>query len=199
MNDNVQHTQHQRDECIGLQLKRLRLYRDMTVETAAETIGKSKGFISLVENGKRPIRLDALMTLLHCYQFRLSEFFFALAEQYPYTQHGIIDERHKRIFITGDDIQRPLLALKIPEESTNILLFELCLAPRSQLTELPVFWGTNVDILPTEGKLLLQFHGDELQCKTGVHNTINGRRACIFRNYDSLPLHCYLIASKKEL
>jgi len=199
MNDTMQHTLHQRDECIGLQLKKLRLFRDMTVEFAAQSIGKSKGFISLVENGKRPIRLDGLMTLLHTYHFKVSEFFFALAELYPYAQYGIIDERHKRIFITGDDNQLPLLALKIPESSTEILLFELRLAPRSQLTELPILWNTNLDIIPIEGKLLLQFQGGELLCRTGIHNSFDGRRACIFRNYDSLPLHCYLIASKKEL
>ncbi len=198
MNDNVHHTLH-RDECIGSQLKYLRTFHDITVEHASQFIGKSKSFVSLVENGKRTVKIDALMALLHLYRFRLSDFFFTLAEQYPLSHYGIVDERHKRIFITGDEQHSPLLTLKFADIGSDIIVLDLFLEPYSQLTDAPFAFGTTLNILPLEGKLLLQLQGDEIVCKTGHHITFDARQSCIFRNYESITHHSIIIANKNEL
>lgn len=198
MNDNVHHT-IQRDECIGSQLKYLRTFHDITVEHASHSIGKSKSFLSLVENGKRTIKIDALIPLLQLYRFRLSEFFFTLAEQYPFSQYGITDERHKRIFITGDEQHRPLLTLKMPDNNSDIIVFDLFLEPNSQLTETPFAFGTTLDVVSLEGKLLIQLQGDELVCKSGHHTTFDARQSSILRNYESISHHSIIIAKKNEL
>lgn len=60
---------------LGVTLKELREGRNLKREEAAEAIGMTRPFISMVESGERYPRLDTLCKLANLYRYPLSSVF----------------------------------------------------------------------------------------------------------------------------
>src|SRR3982751_4913581 len=86
---------------LGENLKRLRRSRDYTVERLAAAVGLSKGYLSMIETGKRSPHWTVVMRIVHALGETLCGFFTS-AESIPPPEDGIRTRREDLILIEGD-------------------------------------------------------------------------------------------------
>lgn len=60
---------------IGMRIRRIREERKMTLEDLAKILGKSKGYISKLETGKKPINLENLHKISEVLKVDITDLF----------------------------------------------------------------------------------------------------------------------------
>src|SRR5688500_17105095 len=87
---------------LGENIRRLRQSRDWTVERLGNAVGLSKGYISLIESGKRSPHWSVLMRMTHALGETLCGF-FTRAESIPPPEDGVRTRREDMIVIEGPE------------------------------------------------------------------------------------------------
>ncbi len=172
---------------LGENLKRLRRSRDWTVERLAGEVGLSKGYLSMIETGKRSPHWSVIMRIIHALGETLCGFFTS-AESIPPPEDGIRTRREDMILIEGNppsdrgDIPWP------PDSPLTLILtsyhpglrsetVEIFLPPHTEWTPEPIAFAGSVACVGLQGRLLLVVGGTEYVMR---------ERECL--NYDaSIP------------
>lgn len=122
----VMHDAH--GETLGADIRALRKGRGMTLETLAEQLGKSVGFLSQLERGLSRPSIEDLRAIARLFDIPLS-FFLAPQASNP-DEAGVILRRADRRMI-GDEsnLSEELLS---PDLSGSFEMLRSCFAPRAQ-------------------------------------------------------------------
>jgi transcriptional regulator with XRE-family HTH domain len=190
---------------LGENLKRLRRQRDWTVERLADAIGVSKGYVSMVESGKRSPHWVLLMKIAHALDDTLCRF-FTTAEKIPPPEDGIRSQRENRIVVDGDPLdERGGLPRDSTKGYTHILtpwhrelvteVIEIYLPPHSEWTPEPIGFRGGVTGWNIEGKLLLVRGGTEYIMHQGECLSYDASAPHMLRNYTDDPTRTVLTVS----
>jgi transcriptional regulator with XRE-family HTH domain len=224
MGIETQHILHS-PHLLGESLRRLRLSRDMTVQQAADAAGLSKAFISLVESGKRNMRFEDVLRLVHALTMSLG--WFVTQTRDSFTQSSldapleaamtnIIQSRSEGIILAGTSLTAslakhtqpaPTLLLMRPlRHAHDLEVLELTLPPTSQLTNEPITTllpakGTTHEVrgVVQSGTLLIVLNNDEYRAKAGDEFCFDGALPHLYRNYTNEPTTTTLMISNGGL
>ncbi|MEO5930727.1 MAG: XRE family transcriptional regulator [Candidatus Kapaibacterium sp.] len=178
---------------LGENLKRLRRSRDYTVERLAAAVGLSKGYLSMIETGKRSPHWTVVMRIVHALGETLCGFFTS-AESIPPPEDGIRTRREDLILIEGDrPNERGLIPWPPANSYTYILtplhprltseVVEIFLPPHTEWTEGPIAFPGNVVCWCVQGRLLLVCGGIEYVMHEGETLSYDASRPHMLRNY----------------
>lgn len=195
-------------ELLGSAMRRLRQSNGMTVERLAEQVGLSKGYISLVESGKRTPHWATLMKLVHALGETLCSF-LTREQNVPPPEENIRSRREDLLLVSGS---APDEWGRTPAEEaggyTWILtphfdgmrseIIELCLPPHTPWTPTPLTFPAHVAAIGLEGQLLLEF-GDaqrnEFVMSRGETLQYDARLPHRLRNFTDAPARGLLVVS----
>jgi transcriptional regulator with XRE-family HTH domain len=187
---------------LGDNLKRLRRSRDWTVERLADSVGVSKGYISMIETGKRTPHWMMVMRMAHALDTTLCHFFTA-AEKVQEPEDGIRSRREDRIVIDGEPPdERGVLPRDRSKSYTHILtpwhptiqseVVEIMLAPHTEWTPEPITLAGHVSAWSAEGRLLLVRGGTEYIMYEGECLAYDASLPHQLRNYTDDPVRALL-------
>lgn len=156
---------------LGENLKRLRRSREWTVEHLASEAGVSKGYLSMIETGKRSPHWTVVMRIIHSLGETLCSF-FTTAESISPPEDGIRARREDLILIEGEcPNERGQITSPPAGQYTHILtpfhegisseVVELFLPPHSAWTPEPITFTGDVVCWGAQGRVLLELDGDE--------------------------------------
>lgn len=156
---------------LGENLKRLRRSREWTVERLAQEAGVSKGYLSMIETGKRSPHWTVVMRIIHALGETLCNF-FTYAESLLPPEDGIRSPRESLILIEGErPNERGQIAWPPAEQYTHILtpyhegitseVVELYLPPHSEWTPEPITFRGDVVCWGIQGRVLLELGSSE--------------------------------------
>ncbi len=181
---------------LGENLKRLRKSRDWTLERVAEVAGISKGYVSLVESGKRTPHWSTVMRIVHGLGETLCSF-FTRAESLPAPEDGIRTRRADRIVVDGDIPDDRGNLPSTVKGYTHILtphhsdlraeVVEIMLPPHSEWTPEPIRFNAGVTAYGVRGKLLLVCGGTEYVMHEGETMEYDAGNTHLLRNYTDRP------------
>jgi len=175
-------------EIVGENLRKLRISKGFTLEEAAGKSGLTKGFLSLVETGRRRINAKDLHSLLDGYGFTTALFFSRLHGRD--SEPDIIVQRAKTMLLldgksaaaaTRVHLARPVSQLNDAEMTV------VRLAPQSLLTNDYITRSGMIRGYVILGLLLIEFQGDEAVARMGDEFCFDGSRPHLFRNYTDEP------------
>lgn len=179
---------------LGNNLRQLRIACDYTLDEISRRSGLSKSFLSMVESGKRSVKMPDLRKVLACYGYSLGRF---LSEAHDSSNDEMPTLEPERIVQTPDhavlldgsrqpDAYR--LALLRPLRSErDIEVLELFLPPCSQMTENAITIDAEVRGIVRRGTLLIVLKGDEYKAREGEEFCYDGRIPHVLRNYTDMP------------
>jgi transcriptional regulator with XRE-family HTH domain len=187
---------------LGDNLKRLRRSRDWTVERLADSVGVSKGYISLIETGKRTPHWMMVMKIVHVLGTTLCQF-FTVAEKVQEPEDGIRSRREDRIVVDGEPLdERGMLPRDRAKSYTHILtpwhpmiqseVVEIVLAPHTEWTPDPITLVGHVSAWSAEGRLLLVRGGTEYIMHEGECLAYDASLPHQLRNYTDDPVRAVL-------
>ena len=196
---------------LGESLRRLRLASDMSVQQAANSLGISKAFLSMIESGQRTVKFEMLLGLMRIYRYSLAWFLTQTRDSFlqsvldkPLDQstHTIVQNRSDALLMTGtrsSDTETRLLLQRPLRSRDDHEWLELLLPPQSQLTEQPLSIAGEVRGVVQRGTLLLVLNNDEYRAKAGEEFCFDGTIPHILRNYLAEPLLATLVISPAAL
>jgi len=177
---------------LGANLRRLRSSRDWTVERTAKAAGISKGYVSLVESGKRTPHWTVIMRIVHGLGETLCGF-FTRAESIDPPEDGIRTRRTDRIVIEGETPDDRGNLPPNPKGYTHILtpyhsgirteMVEIHLPPHTEWTPEPISFDARVTAYGVRGRLLMVGGGTEYIMHEGETLFYDARRPHSLRNY----------------
>ena len=200
-----------RPQEMGENLRKLRIARDASLQSAAHAIGISKSFLSMVESGQRTLRFEDLLRLFHYYRYPFARFLTdtrdeilksALDEPMENAVNAVIRSASDALLMLGErnSTRSPrillLRPLRSPEDSEWL---EITLPPYSQLTEKPLQFKGEARGVVQRGTLLLVLNNDEYRAKEGNEFCFEGSQPHIFRNYLDQPLIFTLVITPAAL
>jgi transcriptional regulator with XRE-family HTH domain len=200
-----------RPQDMGDNLRKLRVARDASLQSAANAIGVSKSFLSMVESGQRVLQFEDLLRLLHYYRYSFARFLTdtrdemlksALDEPMKNAVNAVVRAPSDALLMLGDrnSTRAPrillLRPLRSPDDSEWL---EIALPPYSQLTEKPLQFKGEARGVVQRGTLLLILNNDEYRAKEGSEFCFEGSNPHIFRNYLDQPLIFTLIITPAAL
>jgi transcriptional regulator with XRE-family HTH domain len=183
----------------------------MSVQQAANSLGISKAFLSMIESGQRTVKFEMLLGLMRIYRYSLAWFITQTRDSFlqsvldkPLDQstHTIVQTRSDALLMTGkrsSDTETRLLLQRPLRSRDDHEWLELLLPPQSQLTEQPLSIGGEVRGVVQHGTLLLVLNDDEYRAKVGEEFCFDGTIPHTFRNYLSEPLLVTLVISPAAL
>lgn len=175
-------------DIIGENLRKLRISKGLTLEEAAGRSGLTKGFLSLVETGRRRINAKDLHSLLSGYGFTTAMFLSRLDGRD--SEPEIIIQRSKTMLLldgkrsdtaTHVHLTRPI------GQASDAEMTVVYLAPQSLLTDDYITRPGQVRGYVIRGSLLIEFPGDEAVARAGDEFCFDGSRQHLFRNYTDEP------------
>ena len=196
---------------LGESLRRLRLASDMSVQQAANSLGISKAFLSMIESGQRTVKFEMLLGLMRIYRYSLAWFLTQTRDSFlqsvldkPLDQstHTIVQNRSDALLMTGtrsSDTETRLLLQRPLRSRDDHEWLELLLPPQSQLTEQPLSIAGEVRGVVQRGTLLLVLNNYEYRAKAGEEFCFDGTIPHILRNYLAEPLLATLVISPAAL
>lgn len=187
---------------LGAELRQLREWRELTLTEAAQRAGISKALLTLAEQGKRRLPLEALQRLLRLYGSSLTQLMSASCTALraaPGTERwqgtdllSLVSDRSLR----GCTLRllRPVFSSQQP------VWLELRLAPGAQLPP-GEYWSlpTLTEGIALEGNLLVELPGDELLVRSGESFAIHAERQHRYRNYLPVPIRAVLVLTSAVL
>jgi transcriptional regulator with XRE-family HTH domain len=187
---------------LGENLKRLRRSREWTVERLAEAAGVSKGYLSLIETGKRSPHWTVIMRIIHALGETMCGFFTG-AESVTPPEDGVLARRRDLILIEGDApnergaISCPpenrytcILTPYHPEMTSEVV--EIFLPPHTEWTPDPISFNGSVACWGALGRLLLVTRGTEYVMQEGDSLAYDASIPHILRNYTDHPTRAIL-------
>lgn len=190
---------------LGGHLRRLRQSRQMTVEGLASRVNLSKGYISLVESGKRTPHWLTLMKILHALDETLCSF-LTWGGNVPLPKEGVRFGREQVILIAGSEPDEwglvPnadtegytwILTPHRQEMQSEVIRFRL--PPRSAWTPELLTLPAHGTLFGLEGEALLEVeeeHRDEFIIGEGEVLQFDCNRPHRFRNYTNTPAEVLL-------
>lgn len=179
---------------LGNNLRQLRIACDYTLDEISRRSGLSKSFLSMVESGKRSVKMPDLRNVLACYGYSLGRF---LSEAHDGDNDEMPSIEPERVVQTPnhavllDGSREPdayhLLLLRPLRSERDMEVLELFLPPCSQMTEEPLTINAEVRGIVQRGTLLIVLKGDEYKAREGEEFCYDGRVPHILRNYTDAP------------
>ena|SRR5687767_297925 len=189
---------------VGEALRRLRRAREMTVAQLAERVDLSKGYISLVESGKRLPHWSTLMRMVHALDETLCRF---LTPAGAPEENDYRSGRSELIALAGalpdawgrvaDADAEGYTWIVTPDRNgrlSEVVRFRI--PPRTPWTPAPISYFSYATAIGLEGTLLLELGGaerDEFMMAAGETLQFDGRRPHRFRNVGSEPAEAMLV------
>lgn len=188
---------------LGDHLRRLRQSRDWTMDRLAAAVGLSKGYISLIESGKRSPHWSVLLRITHALDETLCRF-FTRAESIPAPEDGIRTRRAHMIVLEGPTPdERGVVAIDDAAAFTAIItpwhealrteVVEIFLPPHSEWSPTPITFPGNVTAWGMGGRLLLVQSGTEYVIRDGECLLYSAESAHTLRNYTNAPTRAVLM------
>ena len=189
---------------IGEALRRLRRAREMTVAQLAERVDLSKGYISLVESGKRAPHWSTLMRMVHALDETLCRF-LTPADAPDDTQcrsgrselialAGRLPDEWGRV--AGADAEGYTWIVTPDRDGRLSEVIRFRLPARAPWTPAPISYFSYTTAIGLEGGLLLELGGterDEFMIAAGETLQFDGRRPHRFRNVGDEPAEALLV------
>ena len=187
---------------LGENLRRLRQSRDWTLERLGKAAGVTKGYVSLVESGKRTPHWATLMRMIHSLGVTLC-WFFTRAESLQMPEDGIRSRRADRIVVAGPPLnEKGHHATLSSEPYTHILtpfhdrlqteVVEVFLPPHTEWNPEPISFGGMVTAYGMKGRMLLQINSTEYILHEGEVLHYDGQCPHQLRNYTDYPTQVML-------
>lgn len=180
---------------LGRNLRRLRIACDLTLDETARRSGLSKSFLSMLESGKRSVRMTDLRRILSCYRYSLGRFLSEAheldGEEMPSIEPGrIVQTTTNAVLLDGSrqEGRYHLLLLRPLRHETDCEILELFLPPKSQMTEENMTIEVEMRGIVQKGILLIVLQGDEYIAREGDEFCYDGRIPHILRNYTDEPV-----------
>jgi transcriptional regulator with XRE-family HTH domain len=178
---------------LGENLKRLRRSRDLTVEKLAGAAGLSKGYLSMIETGKRTPHWSVIMRIVHALGETLCSFFTS-AESIPPPEDHVRTRREDMILIEGEAPNERGQISWPPEGAYTLILtphhrglaselVEIYLPPHTEWTPEPISFGGTVTSVGLQGRLLLVLNGTEYVMRERECLQYDASTPHILRNY----------------
>lgn len=194
---------------LGENLKRLRRSHDWTIDRLAGASGLSKGYVSMIETGKRSPHWSVLMRMIHPLGSTLCRF-FTEAESVVPAEDGILNGREQTIVLEGEaPNERGQFAASSESNHTRILtpwherlaseVVDIFLLPHSEWTPDPISIPGNVVCWGIEGRLLLVIGGTEYIMREGDCLEYDGSSPHSIRNYTDNPSRGLMVVSPVAL
>ena len=188
---------------LGENIRRLRQSRDWTLDRLATAVGLSKGYISLIESGKRSPHWSVLMRMIHALGETLCGF-FTRAESIPPPEDGIRTRREHMIILEGPmpdergsitvDATTPFTAIITPlHAGLRTEVVEIMLPPHSEWTPTPISFPGNVTAWGMGGRLLLVQGRTEYVIRDGECLLYSAAELHALRNYTDMPTRAVLM------
>lgn len=188
---------------LGENLKRLRRSREWTVERLAQEAGVSKGYLSMIETGKRTPHWTVVMRIIHVLGETLCSFFTG-AESIQPPEDGIRSRREDLILIEGERpdekgrITRPPAAqythiLTPYHEGIRSEVVELFLPPHSAWTPERITFKGEVVCTGVQGRVLLELGGTEYVMHEHESLGYCAMTPHTLRNYTDDPSYALLV------
>lgn len=187
---------------LGGNLRRLRIACDLTLDETARRSGLSKSFLSMLESGKRSVKMTDLRRILSCYGYSLGRFLSEAhepdGEEMPSIEPGrIVQSAGNTVLLDGcrEDGQYRLLLLRPLRHAADCEILELFLPPQSQMSEENMTIEVEVRGVVQKGTLLIVLRGDEYIAREGEEFCYDGTVPHILRNYTDAPVVVNLFLS----
>jgi transcriptional regulator with XRE-family HTH domain len=188
---------------LGENIRRLRQSRDWTIDRLGAAVGLSKGYISLIESGKRTPHWSVLMRMTHALGETLCRF-FTRAESIPPPEDGIRTRREDMIILEGPTPDErgtivvndavPFTAIITPwHAALQVEVIEISLPPHSEWTPTPISFPGSVTAWGMGGRLLLVRGGTEYVIRDGECLLYSAESPHMLRNYTDNPTRAVLL------
>lgn len=175
---------------IGKNLRKLRKINEQKITEVAEAIGRSAGFISLAEKGRRRVSTNDLRNMLKYYGYSLGRFISDIADSYKdyqYDPEAVVQRTNKRLLLDGSAdggayglwLLRPVLT----DNESEMLLMNL--PANTQMTEHYISLEAEIRGFVLSGAMLIDFRTDEETLGIGDEFLFDGNKPFLFRNYTS--------------
>ncbi len=181
----------------GANLRKLRQIREMTIEKASKASGLSVSFISLIEAGKRSVRLEDLRRLLGTYRYSVSWFLSSIQDLVPgkpFDPSAFVQPLSASILLDGNrgSDSYCLLLLRPLRSELDSGVYYLQMPPKYDMTNGFMTINAEVRGVVVRGRMLVSFSDDEFTASAGEEFTFDGKKAHIFRNYSNETTASYL-------
>lgn len=201
-------TLFQSPQRLGRMLRTLRKTQNLTVEKLAETVGLSKGYISLVESGKRTPHWGTVFRIVHALDETLCRFLTEAMETAP-PEEKIRSGLEHLIVVTGSgpdewgyvpdadtDGYTWILTPYHSEAHSTAIRFRL--PPHSSWTSDPISYPARATAFGMDGRMLLEMGEtarNEFVLASGNTTQFNAERPHRFRNFTDHPAECLLVVA----
>lgn len=211
MSDSIpSHDVLDRSDVLGAQLRALRQSREQTLEEVAAASGLSKGYLSLVESGKRTPHWPTLLRILHALDGTLCGFLTAVEDVSP-SDDGVRTRRKDLLVVSGappdrwghprDDDSGYTWILTPYFEGIRSEVVELRLPPHTTWAPAPLSFNARVVLYALEGRILLEEIGenrDEFVAEEGETLQYDARNLHQLRNYTDVAARALLVISPAQ-
>lgn len=179
---------------LGANLRQLRQACELTLDETARRAGLSKSFLSMLEGGKRSVKMSDLRRILQCYRYSLGRFLSEAhdpgADDMPELDpHRVVQTHAQGVLMDGsrEEGKYHVLLMRPLRHEDDIELIELYLPPQSQMTENNMTVEAEMRGIVRKGTLLIVLQGDEYIAREGEEFCYEGRVPHLLRNYTDSP------------
>ncbi len=183
---------------LGENLKQLRNIKEFSVNSAAERLGISTAYLSLIEKGSRQISDIMLFKLLKIYRYSLARFVSETLDSVDHfkvdSSDYVINEKKKILLFGSREQDKSSIKLLRPlRHRTDSEMLEIFLPPEQELPDEKIAIDAEIRGVVCCGKLLVDFTNDEFTALEGDEFIFDGSKAHSYRNYSYVPLKAWLI------
>jgi transcriptional regulator with XRE-family HTH domain len=177
-----------KQDIMGDNLRILRVSKGLTLEEAAVAAGLTKGFLSLVETGRRRISASDLHDLLSVFGYTTAMFISSISGRSP--EPETVVQKAKTMLLldgkSGQNATRVLLARPV-ELSAEGEICHIRLEPQKMLTTGYISRKGVVRGFVISGVILIEFKGDEAVARAGDEFRFEASKPHLYRNYTDEP------------
>ncbi len=195
-------------ELLGGLLREMRKSQGLTVAKLATLIGRSKGYISLVESGKRTPHWGTMFRMVHAMNQTLCSFLTSV-QQTPLPEENVRSGNEQLIVVTGSgpdewgytpnaDTEGYTWILTPHHQTAHSTVVRFRLPPHTAWTTDTMAYPASATAFGMEGRILLELSGaerNEFVLAPGEAMQFNTERPHRFRNFTDHPAECLLVVA----